>query len=155
MWNANLRAKGDIRVNLFGIPRILTHGNNSYRNTLSRMNKNGLVKNTKGTWSITNEGKEYLKKKNLAFKSFKSPFKKNSSRNLLIMFDIPESRKKERVWFRQHLIKFNYFMLQKSVWIGPSPLPKEFVEYIRKIKLAEFIKSFRLTKSYSPDRKLI
>ena len=28
--------------------------------------------------------------------------------------------------------KFHYVMIQKSVWRGPSPLPKEFLDYIKK-----------------------
>ena len=48
--------------------------------------------------------------------------------------------------------KFNYEMIQKSVWVGPSPLPKEFMDYVSKIKLKESIKTFKLTKSYNISR---
>ena len=65
------------------------------------------------------------------------------------MFDILETRKAEREWFRWHLKKFNYVMIQKSVWVGPSPLPKEFMDYIEKIKLKSAIKTFKLAKAYN------
>ena len=39
-------------------------------------------------------------------------------------------------------------MIQKSVWVGPSPLPKEFMNYISKIGLKSTIKTFKLAKGY-------
>ena len=65
------------------------------------------------------------------------------------MFDVPESRQNERKWLREHLKKFKYCMVQKSVWVGPSPLPKEFISYLKEIKLNSCIKIFKLAKSYT------
>ena len=64
------------------------------------------------------------------------------------MFDVPEPKKAEREWLRWHLKKFNYLMIQKSVWVGPSPLPKEFLDYIKSIGLKESLKTFKLAKGY-------
>jgi hypothetical protein len=47
-----------------------------------------------------------------------------------------------------HQIIFDYIMIQKSVWVGPSPLPKEFVEYVKSINLQDSIKTFKLENSY-------
>ena len=70
------------------------------------------------------------------------------------MYDIPHEKKKERDWFRRHLKKFNYIMIQKSVWVGPSPLPKDFLDYVKSIGLLNQLKTFKLAKSYtnSPDK---
>ena len=38
--------------------------------------------------------------------------------------------------------------VQKSTWVGPFPLPKEFKEYLKKIKLDKCIKTFKLAKPY-------
>ena len=65
------------------------------------------------------------------------------------MFDVPEPKKAEREWLRWHLKKFNYIMIQKSVWVGPSPLPKEFLDYIKEIDLKENLKTFKLTRGYN------
>lgn len=81
--------------------------------------------------------------------AFPSPFKKGSSKNLLVIYDIPENKKKERDWFRRHLKKFGYTMIQRSVWVGPSPLPEEFLAYLKEIKIGDHFKSFKLAKSYS------
>ena len=80
--------------------------------------------------------------------TFYSPFNKDSSKNLIVMYDIPSNKKKERDWFRRHLIKFGYIMIQKSVWVGPSPLPKDFLDYLKEIKIGDNFKTFKLAKSY-------
>ena len=64
------------------------------------------------------------------------------------MFDIPTDKKAHREWLRWHLKKFGYIMIQKSVWVGPFPLPKEFKEYIKEIKLDKCLKTFKLEKPY-------
>ena len=79
---------------------------------------------------------------------FNSTLEKGSSKNLLLIFDIPEARKAEREWLRFHLKKFNYTMIQQSAWVGPSPLPQEFLDYLKNIKLRDCIKTFKLARSY-------
>lgn len=150
LWDIKLNYKG-VPINAFGVVRFWENNKNSYRSTMSRLHKIGLVEKKDGYWIITKLGKEYFKQ-NKRLLNFNSPFQKTSPKNLLLMFDIPESKQTERKWFRKHLIKFNYFMLQKSVWIGPSPLPKEFLDYIKKIKLSSCIKTFKLAKPYQINK---
>jgi len=146
LWNTHLYYKG-ARVNMFGVPKPWIENKNSYRSTVSRLHKKGLVEKKNGRWIITKAGKKYVKE-NKRLLNFNSPFKKGVSKNLLLMFDVPESRQNERKWLREHLKKFEYFMIQKSVWVGPSPLPKDFVSYLKKIKLNPCIKTFKLAKPY-------
>ena len=84
-------------------------------------------------------------------KQFSPSFPKDAPKNLIVMYDIPQERKAEREWFRFHLKKFGYKIIQKSVWVGPSPLPKEFVNYIKKIYLNDAVKVLKLAKPYQPD----
>lgn len=97
-----------------------------------------------------------VKKKNRKRKfyhvSFISPFLEKAPRNLLLIYDIPEPMKKERDWFRRHLIKFGYIMVQRSVWVGPSPLPKEFLDYLKEIKIGDNFKTFKLAKGYETKK---
>lgn len=88
------------------------------------------------------------RKKSLYHISFSSPFKQYDPKNLIVMYDIPYNLKKERDWFRRQLINFGYIMIQKSVWVGPSPLPKEFLFYVKEIKLGNNLKTLKLAKSY-------
>ncbi len=112
-----------MRVNAFGLP-IFSQGRTSRAKTENRK---------KSFYNIT----------------FTSPFNDNSSKNLIVMYDIPHLQKKERDWFRRQLIKFSYIMIQKSVWVGPSPLPKDFLDYLKEIKIGDKFKTFKLAKSYT------
>jgi DNA-binding transcriptional regulator PaaX len=103
---------------------------------------------------FTSSKKEKVKKthkriRSLYHISFPSNFKKDSPKNLIIIYDIPENLKKERDWFRRHLVKFEYTMIQKSVWVGPSPLPKDFLDYLKEIKIGDSFKTFKLAKPYN------
>ncbi len=84
--------------------------------------------------------------------TFSSPFKSNSPKNLLVMYDVPSENKKERDWLRRHLVKFGYIMIQKSVWVGPSPLPKDFLDYLNEIKLGANLKTFKLANPYTDNK---
>lgn len=92
--------------------------------------------------------KKDSRKRSFYYTSFLSSFSEDSPKNLLLIYDIPEVMKKERDWFRRHLIKFGYVMIQKSVWVGPSPLPKDFLDYLKEIKIGDNFKTFKLAKSY-------
>jgi|SRR3989344_1985559 len=94
------------------------------------------------------------KKKNHILKrsylrSFISNFSKEAPKDLILMYDIPHTRKKERDWFRRQLKNFDFVMIQKSVWVGPSPLPVEFISYLKRIGLQKEFKTFKLAKSYT------
>ena len=95
---------------------------------------------------------DFKKKKNILKRqylhSFVSNFNKNTPKNLLLIYDIPEGRKKERDWFRRQLKNFDFIMIQRSVWVGPSPLPKDFLAYLKEIKIKDNLKTFKLAKSY-------
>jgi CRISPR-associated endonuclease Cas2 len=146
-----LNYKG-IQVNLIGIPSSRTYSKNSIKSTMTRLNRKGFIKKKNNDWEITNLGKKYLIRKEDSLKQFENSFEKDASKNLIVMFDIPETQKAEREWFRWHLKKFNYIMIQKSVWVGPSPLPKEFGKYLEKIKLKDKLKTFKLAKSYQKTK---
>ncbi len=122
---------------------------NTLRVTLSRLRKNGLIKNNDGKWSITHEGRVKLSTRKNSIKKFFQPTKTVENRSklkqLIIIFDIPEEKKRYREWLRIELVGFGFNMIQKSVWLGPS-LPKDFVEYLDEVGLLKFIRFFRATE---------
>ncbi len=142
-----IRYKGG-RVNLFGIPKFKKYSQNSLSGNLSYIQKAGLVEKSDKGLILTLKGKKYIQKKIDSLKQFYFSFDKNAPKNLIVMFDIPETKKAEREWLRWHLKKFNYLMIQKSVWVGPSPLPKDFLDYIESIKIKDGFKTFKLAKGY-------
>ena len=115
-----LNYKG-VKVNSFGIPVF---------------NPNKIV--------VKGRGKEYLH-----YRYFNINLEKSLPNNLIIMYDIPYEKRKERDWFRRNLKKMNYIMIQKSVWVGPSPLPKDFLDYVKSIGLLNQLKTFKLAKPYT------
>jgi DNA-binding transcriptional regulator PaaX len=143
---STLNYKG-VRVNLLGLPKFSSYKYGSLKSGISQLKKKQYITKADSGWSLTLKGKEYLRKKYDSLLQFNSPFSKNDPKNLLVMFDIPQTKKAEREWFRWHLKKFNYVMIQKSVWRGPSPLPKEFLDYVKKIGLWENLKILKISKS--------
>lgn len=122
------------------------------RKTLSRLKKQGLVENKNRIWVITKQGREYLKNKqslrNLHFGHLKI---KNAKNNMIVIFDIPEIRKKQRNWLRGDLMALEFIQLQKSVWFGPAPLPKEFIKYLNDTNLLQYLKFFKVAKEEIVD----
>lgn len=124
---------------------------NTLRATLSRMKKAGLISNKAGEWCITQRGRASFATIQQKRKQSPPPHiskQKNLSlkpKTIIVTFDIPETRKRERAWLRVELINLGFTMLQKSVWFGPSPLPKEFIESLDHMKLLSYIKFFKAT----------
>ncbi len=117
----------------------------SLRSTLTRMKRLGLLNNTSNEWSLTQEGGRFLNAKKSNIKRFfpiKNRSVKTTFKNLIIIFDIPEKKRRYRDWLRIELVNFGFEQIQKSVWFGPS-LPKNFVEYLNEINLLEYIRFFK------------
>jgi len=107
MYDQELNYKG-YRCNIFGIPKLSAYEKRALGLAINRLKRLSYISNNEDGWVITELGQKYFIKKQKFLKHFDSPFNKNSPRNLLITFDIPEPRKYEREWLRQHLKKFNY-----------------------------------------------
>jgi DNA-binding transcriptional regulator PaaX len=114
-----------VTVNAFGIPIIISD---------------------KKDKQISKPGKRYYQ-----YRYFNYNFKNTAPKNLVVMYDIPADKRKDRDWFRRHLQKFDYVMIQKSVWVGPSPLPKDFLDYVKSIGLSNRLKTLKLVKPYSRE----
>lgn len=128
----------------------------SLLNKFSSLKEQKLVGKTDGgEYYITWKGIEYFESGRYKQKLIDLNFGeiKNKTKNLLVIYDIPESSKKEREWFRKHLKKLDFEMIQRSVWIGPSPLPKSFLEYVEEIGIKKDFKTFKLSKSYNTSPK--
>ena len=134
---------------MFGLPSFRGHYKRQpFSNEMSRLKREGLIEKDGEFLHITRRGQEYVKRRQESLSGFNFSFPKSSPKNLIVMFDIPETKKAEREWFRFHLKKFDYIMIQRSVWVGPSPLPPEFLLYLQEIKLKDCVKTFNLAKAY-------
>lgn len=148
LFNTKFARYKGFDVNIFGLPVFINKEEKSVKNAFYSLCSEGYLNNEDKNIILTDKGKKYLKDMILTGKNFNFSFPNNSPKNLLLMYDIPEDKKPEREWFRRHLIKFGYVMIQRSVWVGPSPLPKEFMDYVNKIGLRDNLKTFKLAKGY-------
>ncbi len=107
----------------------------SARTILWRLQKKGLVENKKGCYHLTVSGLNLTKK----FQE-KQLEKSWDNKWRIIMFDIPEKRRKERNWLRNQLADFEYKLLQESVFIGKQPFEKDFFEELVNRNLYQYIR---------------
>jgi DNA-binding transcriptional regulator PaaX len=145
-----LKYKG-LRTGFLGLPDFKNYKYQTLANRCSDLKNRGYIKEINGTYFITYKGEDFLNKKTRNFlKKFEPNKTDKDPKDLLILYDIPEDKKSEREWFRRELIKFHFIMIQRSVWVGPSPLSKEFLEYVKTVGLKDNIKNFKLAKGFVP-----
>ena len=142
-----------VRLGFLGLPDFKYYKYQTLANRCSTLKSRGYIKEVNGTYFITYKGEEFLLKKDkMVFKKFEANKTDKDPKNLLLLYDVPEDKKAHRDWLRRELINFNYIMIQRSVWVGPSPLPKEFTEYLKSIGLKDSIKTFKLEKGFNQTK---
>src|SRR3989344_6198709 len=106
--------------------------------TFSKMKQRGLViahgPKKKTVWRITARGKQHFKQMNI---DHSLPPKDGKIR--LVIYDIPQKMNTHRVWLRTRLLVCEYALLQKSVWIGIRPLPKELRNELKERGILSYI----------------
>ncbi len=142
-----------VRLGFLRLPDFKYYKYQTLANRCSILKNSGYIKEINGTYFITYKGEEYLsRKEKMVFKKFEANKTNKDPKDLLLLYDVPEDKKAHRDWLRRELINFNYIMIQRSVWVGPSPLPKEFTEYLKSIGLKDSIKTFKLEKGFTTTK---
>lgn len=114
--------------------------------TLGKLKRNGLVAKKNNNWMITKKGKEYFQKRIKSLLPLHSPpleIKKNLKKNVIVAFDIPEKYRQKRKWLRVELTLLGFASIQKSVWLGPAPLPKDFIVKLNELDILQYLKFFK------------
>ncbi|MFA5083892.1 MAG: CRISPR-associated endonuclease Cas2 [Candidatus Paceibacterota bacterium] len=128
----------------------------SFYNLLYQLKKQGFImkrndKNKKSFWRLTDRGLRHLKnvkrKKGLFSLKAKDGIKNDYLK--VIIFDVPENKRKERAWLRHTLVNFCFSMLQKSVWVGEAQLPEDFFNSIKELHLLPHVHIFAVDKEKS------
>lgn len=125
---------------------------NTLKVTLSRLKRRGLVQNDEGKWGLTVKGKKYIQRW-LSEKRYLRAARGASSRTIVahtgkkvvVVFDIPEIERWKRGWLRRELRALGFTPLQRSVWLGPAPLPKDFIRELGELNLLQYLKFFKAT----------
>lgn len=108
--------------------------------TLHRMKKRKLVyfsgSKRKAIWQITNDGRKHFKEVKAGDIVSLPP---EDGKKRLVVFDIPENRRRERNWLRGELFACDYGFLQKSVFMGTRPLPKKLLKELKRRELLSHV----------------
>ena len=129
----------------------------SLSSTLYHLKKDGLVASTgsrkKTIWSITKKGRLFLK--DHSFQEIKHPYilAPEDGITRLLTFDIPEQEQRSRRWLRTELLSIGFRPLQKSVYIGKRPLPKDFIDNIDDLHLGRYIHIVSIEKQGTLRKK--
>ncbi len=115
---------------------------------LYRLRQRGLIQPQKKkktfAYELTLNGYQKL----LIHKITQSIKPRNSNRACIIIFDIPEEKRKHRKFLRRLLIKNGFINLQKSVMIAPHNLTHEFIDLLNKLKLGQHVTIINGTVQY-------
>lgn len=94
------------------------------KRVIKRLKSQKLIKTTNGKYVLTYKGRQkYFFYKLKSFKLAKP--KKWDGKWRILIFDIPEEQRFLRDAFRQTLREWNFYKLQKSVFVTPFPCEKE------------------------------
>ncbi|MDP4001250.1 MAG: hypothetical protein Q8P83_03340 [bacterium] len=123
-------SKGNYRP-LGSIPR------HTYYKSLNRLEMRGLVKKKKKqnksiVFAVTEKGKDLLKEQT-------KKVRRNDGYSTLIIFDIPEDKRRARNLFRRYLIRNAFVILQKSVLISGNKPSPEIFKLAKELKISPFI----------------
>jgi len=102
----------------------------SFRNALQRLEKRRLIvgkkRKNKMAYVLSEKGKKFADNIKLKFEMAKARSWDGQWR--VLIFDIPEKVRGRRDFLRKELQEFGFFQLQKSVWVYPYHLPKDFFD---------------------------
>jgi|WetSurMetagenome_2_1015567.scaffolds.fasta_scaffold333951_1 CRISPR-associated endonuclease Cas2 len=115
------------------------------RQSLWRLRRNGFVEKRDNKYILTETGKKIIQ---YAIGRSKVLGTKWDRKYRIVIFDIPESKKKIRSWLRQELQLLSYRKLQESVFIGKYPLPKSLISEIKRKKAGNYINYILADKVY-------
>ena len=132
MWRQILEVKPSY---IFSKPKFST--------MLAKLHKEGFVERRGSRkaahWKITKKGRLFLE-----VSRKKADFPQKDGVMRIVCFDIPEYQRKKRRWLREALLGVGYSQLQKSVWIGYSPLPEDLLEDLDLLSLRDQVHLFSI-----------
>lgn len=107
--------------------------------TLNRLKRQGLVrvqkKDNKVYYRLTQTGRARV----LIRQVFQNKIKPPDGLSTVIIFDIPEEKRRIRTFLRRLLLRHGFINLQKSVMIAPYELPKEFFQLMAELGIRQYV----------------
>lgn len=114
-------------------------GRQAFNNNLYRLQKKGILNFDASKDIIIN--KKVLESCTLFRNIEEKPI---GDQKVMVLFDVPEKKRKMRNWLRSQLKLWDFEILQQSVWMGKGLLPKEFTKRLRLMNIYDGVKIFRI-----------
>lgn len=124
-----------------------------FYSAVSRLREDGLLKKDGGRknayFEITSLGRKKLgtllmnKDGTLPEPRYASS---SGEHHVIVTFDIPEKERRKREWLRCVLKNLKFQMIQQSVWIGKTKIPKDFLNDLHEMKLSKYVEIFEVSK---------
>ena len=70
-----------------------------------------------------------------------------SEKWIIVAFDIPEKMRSKRDWFRGILLRLKFSLKQKSFWIGKTKIPRQLLEDLSELGMADYVEIFKVGKT--------
>lgn len=116
----------------------------SFYNAIYGLEKRELIKRErrghKAIFKLTSVGKRKLFIGRVFNNFLKEKKKKWDDKWRIVIFDIPENKRKLRDFLRQELLMNNFKMLQKSVWITPYFISDDFEKLLKEVGLDYYVR---------------
>lgn len=109
---------------------------------VSRLKKEGLVRESPAGWRITRAGREKIRKLADRLMRKKTYPEEKAATLTIVMFDVPEKYKGYRDWMRAAIRGCGFDQLQKSVFAGNVRLPEEFITDLDRLSLLRYVEIF-------------
>jgi len=94
---------------------------------------------TKGAVLLTKKGEQKALKLNYKFLNKKE---RRDGKWIMIMYDIPEKKKRQRFFLRRDLKALGYKKFQNSIWVCPYDTYKETEKIVEEYFLSPYVKIF-------------
>jgi phenylacetic acid degradation operon negative regulatory protein len=112
----------------------------TFYKTIHRLEQEGLVKKSKKDrkthLSLTGKGEKFIKKHRAVVSNSPQLWDKKWR---LVIFDIPEEKRKLRDFLRRYLTTLGFGKVQRSIWISPYDFGGIIQRYARKLELSDYI----------------
>jgi len=100
---------------------------------------------------LTPKGKQRVLRTKFLLENSSNFKKRKDGKWLMVIFDIPEKKRRLREEFRKFLYSLGFQKLQKSVWVSPYDVQKQLEEIIRTYQLDPFVRIFLIEEVEIPN----
>ena len=141
-----------ILKSMFGIDPKRKFNKKIIKVNFSRLIEQGLVvEGEKEKFILSAHGEEMVAYIKNRYSVLDKPWDKKTR---IVIFDIPEYRRRHRVWLRKELFLLKFKQLQKSVYVGKYPIPDELYQDIVKNEIFKNVYIFTVNEADKEDELL-